>query len=121
MSASLPAPRAVHAPRSPYSHPLHGTLLPGAPLTGDAWVNELKEDVEELLVAEKKAYDAARGECEADGATGKRARQEVDLGMRIKLVDGDVVIADTAADGGFLATCQKFEEHIKGRFAPPMA
>ena len=33
-------------------------------------------------------------------------------------VDGDQVIADTAQDGGFLATCSKFEEYVRTRFAP---
>ena len=45
------------------------------------------------------------------------ACDEIDLKMRIKIVDGDATIADTAADGGFLKTCAKFEKYIRERFA----
>jgi hypothetical protein len=38
--------------------------------------------------------------------------------MRIKIVDGDAVIADTEAHAGdFLATCAKFEEFVRARKA----
>jgi len=40
----------------------------------------------------------------------------VDLDMRVRLVDGDEVIADTDAQGGFLAACAEFEAYIQGRF-----
>ena len=90
------------------------------PLTGDAWVGMLKQEVPALLAEEKVAYDAAvaqaKGSCDI---AGKRQKAEVNLDMRIKIVDGDAVIADTAEDGGFLPTCEKFEKYIRGRFAPP--
>ena len=90
------------------------------PLTGDAWVDMLKQEVPALLAEEKVAYDAAvaqaKGSCDI---AGKRQKAEIDLGMRIKIVDGDAVIADTEQDGGFLATCDKFEKYIRGRFAAP--
>ena len=36
--------------------------LTGAPLTSDAWVDDLKEPVEEKLAGERKLYDGTRGE-----------------------------------------------------------
>ena len=44
------------------------------------------------------------------------AASAIDLDMRIKIVDGDEVVADTALDGGFLPTCKKFEKYIQQRF-----
>ena len=37
--------------------------------------------------------------------------------MRVKTVDGDATIADTATEGTFLKTCAVFEQYIKQRFA----
>ena len=95
------------------SEPFLGLVeaLTGAPLTGDAWVEALRTPLEQLLASEKKEYEAALLECPA----GESAT-EVDLDMRIKIVDGDETIADTAEDGGFTATCTKFEEYIHRRF-----
>ena len=42
---------------------------------------------------------------------------QVDLDMHIKIVDGDHVIADTAQEGSFLATCAVFEDYVRNRFA----
>ena len=42
--------------------------------------------------------------------------KDIDLKMRIKIVDGDAVLADTATDGGFLKACAKFESYIQERF-----
>ena len=98
------------------SEPFLGLVerLTGHALTGDAWVNMLKQPVEELLVEEKLAYEKMT---KAIAAKGKSADEEkIDLQMRIKIVDGDTVIADTAADGGFLPTCKKFEGYIQKRF-----
>ena len=96
------------------SEPFLGLVerLTGKPLTGDAWVDMLKEEVESLLKEEKVAYDAA-------AAAKQQAADcaEIDLQMRIKIVDGDAVLADTAADGGFLPTCHKFEKYVRERFA----
>ena len=96
------------------SEPFLGLVerLTGKPLTGDAWVDVLKEEVESLLKDEKVAYDAA-------AAAKQQAADcaEIDLQMRIKIVDGDAVLADTAADGGFLPTCHKFEKYVRERFA----
>jgi len=90
--------------------------LTGGPLSGDAWVAMLKQDVPSLLAEEKAAYEEAAAK-EATCAPSA----SVDLDMRIKLVDGDEVIADTAADGGFLATCDKFSKYIQQRFPRAVA
>ena len=96
------------------SEPFLGLVenLTGKPLTGDAWVNMLKQDVESLLAEEKVAYDAAA----AAKASNGKASGDIDLDMRIKIIDGDDVIADTAVDGGFLATCAKFQAYVAQRF-----
>ena len=36
--------------------------------------------------------------------------------MRMRIVDGDAVLADSDADGGFLGACRKFEAYVRGRF-----
>lgn len=71
------------------------------------------QDVEALIAEERAAYEAAAA---AKAVTPACTR--VDLDMRIKIVDGDAVIADTEADAGdFLATCAKFEEFVRARKA----
>ena len=95
------------------SEPFLGLVegLTGKPLSGDAWVRMLKQDVQSLLAEEKVAYEAMAKKLAAETPS-----DDVDLNMRIKIVDGDEVIADTAADGGFLKTCKKFEKYIQTRF-----
>ena len=90
----------------------------GAPLSGDAWVRELERDVDALLADERAAYDAAaaRDDTAAAGDARGIGAGEIDLDMRVRIVDGDEVIADTAADGGFLGTCAKFEAYVRERF-----
>jgi len=86
--------------------------LTGTPLTGDAWVSELKQSVEHVLEEEKVKYDSKRAEC-VDSSSG----EDIDLEMRIRIVDGDDVLADTASDGSFLATCKIFEIYVQDRYA----
>ena len=86
----------------------------GSPLTGDAWIAELKRDVGELLTEEKEAYEKARTEYEASTPA-----KDVDLDMRIRIVDGDNVLADTSEDGSFLATCARFEKYVQENYATP--
>ena len=88
--------------------------LTGSPLTGDAWVNELKQSVDDVLTDEKKKYESKRAECVDSSITSK---DDIDLDMRIRIVDGDEVLADTAKEGSFLATCKVFEEYVKKRYA----
>merc|ERR1712194_286933 len=64
------------------------------PMIGDAWVNDLKKSTEELLEEEKARDDAKRTDCVADN----ESQQCIDLSMRIRIVDGDVVLADTEVD-----------------------
>ena len=87
----------------------------GKPLTGDAWIAELRQDVTDLLSEEKEAYEKARKEVE-----NSTPPDEIDLDMRIRIVDGDNVLADTAEDGSFLATCSKFENYVQERYAAPV-
>ena len=69
--------------------------LTGAPLTGDAWVASLSEDLEALVKSERAEYDAALREGPALPAGGG-----ADLGMRVVLVHGAEVIADSGPAGG---------------------
>jgi hypothetical protein len=41
---------------------------------------------------------------------------EVDLGMRVVLVHGDDVIADSQADGSLQAACAKFKQWVRKTF-----
>ena len=60
-------------------------------------------------VADEAMAKKLSGSAESEGG-------DVDLDMRIKIVDGDEVIADTSLDGGFLPTCKQFEAYIQKRF-----
>ena len=93
------------------------TAMTGEALTGAAWVRELSEPVEAVVASERAAYEAAAASLEKCSPEEEEGGEEkVDLAMRVRLVDGDAVIADTAEDGGFLKACSKFEEYIQGRF-----
>ena len=65
-----------------------------------------------LEADEKKKYESKREEC-ADKTTS----DDIDLDMRIRIVDGDEVLADTSKEGSFLASCKVFEEYVKKRYA----
>lgn len=41
---------------------------------------------------------------------------EVDLGMRVRLVNGDDVISDSETDGGFQAACAKFKAWVRQQY-----
>jgi len=95
------------------SEPFLGLVerLTGKPLSGDPWVAMLKQEVDSLLAEERVAYDAAvKAKATAEAAASP------DLDMRIKIIDGDDVIADTEADGDFAATCAKFQAYVSKRF-----
>lgn len=88
--------------------------LTGRPLSADAWVHELELATEDKVAAEKAVYDAAlrAGPRFAPG-------EEVQLNMRVRLVDGDEVIADTEQEGGSLAAvCAKFKVWLAQRAGP---
>jgi hypothetical protein len=75
----------------------HGGLL--APLQ-----TPLKQKLEEEEEAYRKAV--AAGPAIAPG-------QQADLEMRIRLVHGDELIADTETDGGLAGACAKYTEWIR--------
>ncbi len=81
--------------------------LTGRPLTADAWIAALQEDIEELVVSEKKAYDTAvvQGPKFPKGS-------DVDIKMRIKLVHGDTIIADSSTAGLYNA-CETYRKWIE--------
>ena len=81
--------------------------LTGRTLTADAWIASLQEEVEDVVHSEKRAYDAAV----ASGPKFPRG-SEVDIKMRIKLVHGDMVIADSATAGLFNA-CETYRKWIE--------
>ncbi|KAJ3111647.1 hypothetical protein HK100_002621 [Physocladia obscura] len=75
--------------------------MTGKGLSGDAWIESLEEDVDELVVAEKKAYEEAISVGPKFGP-----KDAVDLDMRVVLVHGDEVIADSKAlKGGLSEAC----------------
>eukprot|EP00930_Biecheleria_cincta_P055071 TRINITY_DN41440_c0_g1_i1.p1 TRINITY_DN41440_c0_g1~~TRINITY_DN41440_c0_g1_i1.p1 ORF type:complete len:635 (-),score=127.93 TRINITY_DN41440_c0_g1_i1:9-1892(-) len=82
--------------------------LTGKPLTGDCWVKELEEDVDSKVKAERSAYE------QAVKLPNPRECGEVDLGMRMRLVDGDTVIAESG-DASFLEACAKFQDYVRQR------
>ena len=83
--------------------------LCGSPLSSDAWVHELNQDTEQLIKEEKEEYEKAV----ASGApTG-----DVDLQMKLRVVDGDAVLASSADDGGFEGACNKFAKIVAQRVA----
>ena len=81
--------------------------LTGKELSGAAWVDHLKESVDEKVKRAKKEFDEA----------GPSPDVSVDLNMTVRFVDGDVVIADSAADGGILEACKKFEKFVEVRIS----
>lgn len=81
--------------------------LTGKELTGDPWVNHLKEAVDDKVKRSKKEYDEAK----------PNAETLVDLDMTVRFVDGDELIADSSKEGGILGACEKFEEFVAARVA----
>mmetsp|Transcript_94992 Transcript_94992/g.271615 ORF Transcript_94992/g.271615 Transcript_94992/m.271615 type:complete len:119 (-) Transcript_94992:136-492(-) len=100
--------------------------LTDKPLEGDDWVNQLKQELDHVITSEKEAYETAGAALDAGTAAGTAGDTsgdddgdgdgEIDLDMRIRIVDGDDIIADTTEDGGFLKTCNKFEQYIVDRY-----
>jgi len=88
--------------------------LTGQPLTGDAWVKSLEQEVDELVREEKAAYVKSGEKTGNDDAAD--GDEDIDLDMRVRIVDGDEVIADSQALGSFLKTCTTFEEYIQDRY-----
>lgn len=80
--------------------------LTGSPLSANAWVSKLQTSVEDVKRSEKIAYDeaVAQGPKFPSGAS-------VDLQMRVLLVHGDAVIADSD-NGGLASACAVYKQWI---------
>jgi oligoendopeptidase F len=76
----------------------------GADLSAAAWIADLNRPLDAVLAEEKAAFEAGL-------AAGPRIPpgSPVDLNMRVLLVHGDGVVADTAADGGLVGAEAKFK------------
>jgi hypothetical protein len=80
--------------------------LTGSALTSGPWVEKLEEDMEEVIAAAKKDYDVAVRE-------GPKYPQgsSVDLEMRVLLVHGDDIIADSNT-AGLAAACTQYKAWV---------
>ena len=85
--------------------------LTGKDLSGDAWVDALKESTADKIAREKKEYDEMIVKMK-----GEKEDSSLDLKMEVRFVDGDQLIA-TSSDGGLLEACSKFEEFVAKRVA----
>eukprot|EP00879_Flechtneria_rotunda_P029429 GHRR01031834.1.p1 GENE.GHRR01031834.1~~GHRR01031834.1.p1 ORF type:complete len:136 (+),score=27.46 GHRR01031834.1:367-774(+) len=101
-----------------YWRPGNGSLfldlvrqLTGKPLAADAWVARLQLPTEGLLDKEKQEYEAA-----VKAGPKFKPGQEVDLGMRVRLVHGDELISDSETDGGFQGACAKFKAWVRQQY-----
>mmetsp|Transcript_36439 Transcript_36439/g.79717 ORF Transcript_36439/g.79717 Transcript_36439/m.79717 type:complete len:648 (-) Transcript_36439:248-2191(-) len=90
--------------------------LTGKDLTGDAWVDCLKEPVARRIVREKREYEEMLDKIKAQGSGTPEAPKDIDLMMEVNFVDGDEVISSTT-DGGLLAACKRFEDFVGARVA----
>jgi hypothetical protein len=81
--------------------------LTGSELSSESWVEKLQADIEDVLLSEKSAYNRAVTE-------GPRFRKgaDVDLDMRIVLVHGDAVIADSSTSG-LAAACDAYKSWVQ--------
>lgn len=98
--------------------------LTGKELTGEAWVDALKEDLEEHIVQEKREYQDMIHKCQAADAAASEensgADEALDLQMTVRFVDGDEVISDSS-DAGLLGACRQFEAFVAARVAAAAA
>ena len=87
--------------------------LTGKDLSGDAWVANLSESLEDRLNSEEKEYKKAIVEASQDTSC-----EVPDLNMTVRFVDGDKLIADSSKHpSGVLGACQDFEAFVKERIA----
>eukprot|EP01063_Lacrimia_lanifica_P016002 TRINITY_DN22630_c0_g1_i1.p1 TRINITY_DN22630_c0_g1~~TRINITY_DN22630_c0_g1_i1.p1 ORF type:complete len:633 (+),score=226.34 TRINITY_DN22630_c0_g1_i1:33-1931(+) len=86
--------------------------MTGKPLTADAMVEDLKQDVEDRLAGEKKDYAAA---VQAGPKYSDKDDVAKLLNMRMRLVHGDRVIADSD-ESGFSASCEAYRKWIVDAF-----
>jgi len=83
--------------------------LTGQPLTGDAWVRVVEEDIETRVKEEKVAYD------KAVALPDPRQGGQVELGMKMRIVDGDEVIAESGDQHTFVEACAVFRKYVEER------
>ena len=88
--------------------------LTGKPLSGDAWVESLRENVDDLVKKEKIEYQNMMEKCSNEE---EKDEEELDLNMTVKFVDGDTLIADSAAEGSLLQACRAFEKFVSHRLS----
>jgi hypothetical protein len=83
--------------------------LTGAPLSAAAWVASLNTPVEERVSAEREAYAQA-----VETGPRYKAGDEVgaELGMRVLLVHGDEVVADSGGGGGLWGACAVYKQWL---------
>jgi hypothetical protein len=84
--------------------------MTGLPLTGEAWVSDLNQSVEDKLAEEKHEYEMG-----LKASAGEQLSDTVDLNMHVILIDGDEVIADSEVEGGFVPACNKFADFVSAR------
>lgn len=94
--------------------------LTGKDLTGDAWVDALREELEEHIAQEKKDYcemiEKCKAAAEASSEEKKDDGEQLDLQMTVRFVDGDEVISDSSVSG-LLGSCREFEAFVAARVA----
>ena len=90
--------------------------LTGKDLSGDAWVDALKESTADKIAREKKEYDEMIVKMK-----GEKEDSSLDLKMEVRFVDGDELIAASSSSGGLLEACSKFEEFVAKRVAAAAA
>lgn len=87
--------------------------LTGKELSGDAWIADLSESIEDRLDSEKNEYEKAIAEASAVASC-----ETPDLNMTVRFVDGDKLISDSSNHpSGVLGACQEFEAFVKERIA----
>jgi len=85
--------------------------LTGKPLTGDAWRADLDRGEADLLEKEKSDYTFASTLPSPLFDAGPTK-----LDMRIRVVDGDAVIADSGNGSSFIEVSRAMEKYIVDRF-----
>eukprot|EP00877_Chromochloris_zofingiensis_P006150 jgi/Chrzof1/1789/Cz10g21060.t1 len=111
-------PKVGEALTNVYWRPGNGAMfldlvqqLTGAPLSADAWVARLNTPLADCLTREKQEYEEAvkAGPKYPPGAG-------FDMGMHVRLVDGDDIIADSEQDGGLEQACAKFKSWVRNKY-----
>ena len=65
-----------------------------------------------VTTSDENLDSASRAVAKGGRHTAQRARATV----KVRIADGDEVLADSDADGGFLGACRKFEVYVRERF-----